>query len=533
MMPISKKVLLVVFFCLAAAICAEPLDFVVLLDVSESMLPYFDDTVNYLIGDILQQHLKQDDGFHLLTFADSPGIELMLDIESAADVDEALSRVLLLHPLGKYTDLVSALKYVYSYTSSIRQDSRKKILVLTDGIHDPPPGSPYPVNGGIYRETASEVARQIRKKGWEISLIQFPSPVVKLETDKEDRMTGNFGDAEQRGEVTADEVPAEKPEADNDLYPALAEDLDVEVVPYNQQGKDTNHRVIGAPELVFPDDLGRVGRAFILPFTVRNLSTEKILVEMTEIVWGGIDLLVNPVKTTVEPEESAKLRARVRLPDSTKPGPLELDLSVGFSDELRIYPRQGSVSIVLRERGLGEGGKSGRLLTILGYVGIALGGIIGLALVVFAVRSLVDRVSSAINAASMKRGPEAIDDRSIEMYVEGQNPHIGGRNIHHIRKNGSATVGGGLSTFLIYLYKLPPKVGIISRKEDSYSFTPTKHEYFESPDTIEDCINKNITILCGHGRKLRICFRRYISALEEINMLMRSIYKPKPEEKEI
>ena len=66
----KKALVLCLFILVSFIVGAVPLDFVVLLDISESMLPYFDDTINYLIGDLLKQHLVEFDGFHLLTFAD-------------------------------------------------------------------------------------------------------------------------------------------------------------------------------------------------------------------------------------------------------------------------------------------------------------------------------------------------------------------------------------------------------------------------------------------------------------------------------
>ncbi len=577
-----KFALLCLLVLISFAAAAEPLDFVVLLDISESMMPYFDDTVNYLIRDILKQHLAPSDGFHLLTFASTPAIELTLEIKNEQNVDDALNRVLLLQPLGKYTDLVSALKFVYTYTSGLRQDSHKKILVLTDGIHDPPPGSPYPVRDNIFLETAKEVAQDIRREGWDITLVQFPSGKSSLPASesggntapgsaqgaestsgagvvvspsaggKSGGETGSSGQETQISPAAAGTIEstdkqatgagqetvtgpgqsggqgsqAEQRNVQEDLYPTLAKDLDVDVLSYDAGDADITHRALGAPELVFPDDLGKVGYSFILPLTIRNLTDEKILVELSGLIWNNTDILNSQVTAAVPPEKSAKMRARVNLPRSIEPGPLTLNLEAVFKDDLRIYPRKGAVSVTLRGSAF-RNVRSANVLPVLGYIGLSLVGIIVLTLMVFGARALVTRVFATIGTSAVQGVFGTPSDRAIEMYVEGQNSKIGTRNVNYIRDGGSASVGGGFSSFLIYLYKLPARIGLVSRKGTSYTFTPEKPEFFESGE-VKDCLDKDITVLCNRGRKVKIRFRRFISPLERINAIMRLAQKPEP-----
>ena len=530
----KKILILCVFAFISLCVGALPLDFVVLLDISESMFPYFDDTVNYLIGDLLTQHLVSSDGFHLLTFADSPEIELTLDIENGDEISKALDRILLLQPLGQYTDLVSALKFVYSHTSTLRQESKKKILVLTDGIHDPPPGSRYPVGERVYKEVASEVVGDIRKKGWDITLVQFPTEAgIRSAGEPAGASAGApagaaSGTASGTGRDAAVSGSGDSTESATsggvDLYAQLSSEPDVAVVSYAEAGGDTTHRALGAPELIFPLDVGRVGYRFTLPFTVRNLSSEKILIELTELVWNGVDILIESDRVTVDSERSTKLRARVRIPSSVEPGPLTMELTAGFADELRIYPRTGSVSITLKGAPPRGEGRSLNLLPLLGYFAIGLAGIVVLTLIVFALRALIARTfsSTGVPIPRASRGGH-VRERAIEMYVEGQNPNIGTRNVNYIRRNGSATVGGGFSTFLIYMYKLPARIALISRKDESYTFKPLKKHLFENPETISDCLGKEIIVLSENGRKISIRFRRYVSALERINRIMRLV----------
>ena len=68
-----KRAVIIVFILFAAFnMAAEPMDMIVLLDVSQSMFPYFDDTINFLLKDIVDGHLQTGDGFHLLVLQVRP-----------------------------------------------------------------------------------------------------------------------------------------------------------------------------------------------------------------------------------------------------------------------------------------------------------------------------------------------------------------------------------------------------------------------------------------------------------------------------
>lgn len=173
----QKVVLLVVLIaiCGGASIFGESLDFVILLDVSESMLPYFDDTVNYLIRDIVSEHLTTGDAFHLLSFSSLPEIEIIRTISETEDSGAVLARIFLLQPLGQYTDLISALRFLQAYVGRLSIGTDKKILILTDGEHDPPPGSPYPNSAdALITQEMSRIAKEMSEEGWDVGLIRFP-----------------------------------------------------------------------------------------------------------------------------------------------------------------------------------------------------------------------------------------------------------------------------------------------------------------------------------------------------------------------
>jgi hypothetical protein len=103
----------------AQDVAAENMDLVVMVDTSESMFPFFDDLMNYLVQDLLTEKLHKGDTFHLLSFSSVPEVEISLEVNSEEAAQRAFGRILLLHALGRYTDLVSALQFLDKYVKEL------------------------------------------------------------------------------------------------------------------------------------------------------------------------------------------------------------------------------------------------------------------------------------------------------------------------------------------------------------------------------------------------------------------------------
>ena len=90
----------------------------------------------------MSTRLHRGDTFHLISFSSLPEVEISLDVNSEEAARQAFSRVLLLHALGRYTDLVAAMQFLYKYTKELPETNPKQIIIITDGVNDPPPGKP-------------------------------------------------------------------------------------------------------------------------------------------------------------------------------------------------------------------------------------------------------------------------------------------------------------------------------------------------------------------------------------------------------
>jgi Mg-chelatase subunit ChlD len=509
----SKKLLLIALL-LGAACLAWPagIDVVVMVDISESMFPVFDDVVNYLLRDLLENRLHQGDSFHLLSFADAPEQEIRVEIEESADIAAVIDRILLLKPLGQYTDLIAAVDFLYEYTGAIPEENEKLILLLTDGIHDPPPGSPNRLEEEDALARLLESSEKIRREGWDVHILRMPG-----------------------GQIAA--VSPDQGETAHDFLDELSRQLESDVLEYEDADKENlSGQLTGFSTIVFPGPLGGIRRRFDAVFQIRNHSEDALSFTLVEVDSSAGELLRRPVTVTVPAEQTEDLVAPLRLPREIEPGRQSLGVSLQFSDpEARIGPLQGELQFdyaprigwriprlsVLRVRAALQRLPLHYLLYVLAAL-ILIGVII---LLVFVVRRRLqeasfDRLFAGVVAT--RGGKRGI--RPLIMKVDSQNPNIGSRNIHPVPPGSRRSVGGDGSTFLIYYLAVPRRIGDIRNDGKRYSFIPRKQDYFtDLSKPLHDCLDKPIRALSERGREVTFHFHEYVSPLEQINQLMRSV----------
>jgi hypothetical protein len=542
-----------------AAGAAPNLDLVVLVDTSESMFPYFDDLMNYLVQDLLTSRLHRGDTFHLLSFSSLPEVELSLDVNSDEAARQAFSRVLLLHALGRYTDLVAAMQFLYKQVKELPETNPKSIIIITDGVHDPPPGSANSGDPAAAKAAITSVAEAMRKEGWTVSLLKVPP-----QPSPDDKgLKSYLGD--------------------------IADSLGVAIVPYPVRNKQSVTGVTtGYPTLIFPASLGKVGTRFTAPFKVKNWKNEPIIIRLSSVQNEGIELLEKPASITVPANAEAPLEAALKLPLSYPAGAHEARVTLVFDDDIRISPTEGSLSFTYTGKGglpiprltflyvayilLGLGvlyllvrlflymrkklseaplsglartqavmmeaapsgapggrtaaGRAGRQVPLLGPAPSRAGG-----------HKRVPLMDAHAAPAGARRRPTVTSIRRalprpdiqqaslpplIEMRVDQQNHRIGFRNVHRIGTGAARSVGGRFSSFLVFLVPLPSGIAEIRNVDGRYVFTPLREELF--PDVrgpIEDCLGKEIPFVNAKGRRLTLHFLEWVSPLEEINRIMR------------
>jgi Mg-chelatase subunit ChlD len=377
---------------------AANIDLVVMVDTSESMFPYFDDLVNYLVQDLLTEKLHKGDTFHLLSFSSTPEVEISLDVDNEEAAQDAFGRILLLHALGRYTDLVAALQFLSNYTRELPETNPKQIILVTDGVHDPPPGSP---NRGTPEQIANEVIQTTQALGGPgrtFNILRVPPE----------------GAASEKGLTS--------------YLPDIAKQLGVPVVPWQPSEKQTTTgRTTGFPDLVFPPDLGKVSRRFTAPFRVKNWKNEPLIVQLSGFQSDGVELLDNRVTVTVGAMAETAFDVPLHLPPSYPVGDHKAKVRLVFDGDIRISPTNGVLSFGFT----GKGGFPLPRLTFLYVIYILVGlGVIYLLARLFLVmrQRLGEAPLAGLPAGRRRKGREATSSRQRSERAAAPGPGTTGRS---------------------------------------------------------------------------------------------------------
>ena len=486
---------------------ADQFEIVVMVDITWSLHEEFADIEQYLLKSLLNDVLHDGDIFHLLWFSDTPQLLLKNEIITADNrplIQQKLAGLVNLQWLfGKYTDLLQAVAYLIQYTKSLPQANKKVIILITDGIHDPPPGKTSSLTSEELKRSFFTQAEEIKRNGWSIHLLRTPS-----------KSTGQ--NASDFFEIMQNKGAATITDLTSNQQASLLADL------------------TGFAEVIFPSDLGEVGRQSLIPFRLKNNSLNAIDLRLEAILYNTSNLLTFPVSLRLEAKSEADLKASVLLPSELAPGPHKLPLKLVFNDEVRVLGTSGILCFTLNPQL-----KIPSLSSVPAWLfpwGLLV--ILAIALVLFLLFFFIRRLATASSfQRSLGIGSDHgrtkqlrffhQDDRhsfAIEMIVTLQRRHIGHRNIRRLLKNRAASVGGKNSNFLIFLVKVPQKIATITWDGASFFFTPLKKEYFpENPDIIRDCLDKPIYALSKKGYRLELFFQRYVSPLEEINRIFEKL----------
>lgn len=498
--------LLLLFFSIIFPIAAQTANIVVLLDVSESVFSIFSEIYSYFFYSVLTRYLDFGDTIHILVFADTPRTEIVKTVNNQSDIEEIIERLLLTYPFGQYTDLISALHFLDEYIeNSISRDSDKIVVILTDGIHDPPPGSPYTTAKTALKRESTAIGRKLKEKNLDLNIITVEPPqkkkreiistiqeetdatVTKLEEDIIEEESGRLNDtpSEESREQTETVQSKEKGES-------LADSTPQERSRTLQSGKRTE------------------------PGEQAAQPSEEIVVQVPE----KEGVRESAAKENDEMHPSFSLQE-----DSENPR--------NADDKERDTRRRLNGQPDTNDRLLGMGGKKLRTVLLVMVPSLLIVGFIIISLVFL-------RNKELLSVTNLRKGirmfyrisnrPLKADDRPIELRVIGQNPNIGMRNVRRLRDGQKMSIGGYGSDFLIFLVPLPKNIGEIRRNSTEYTFRSLKPDFFpEMEGEIKNCLGKTITIVTpDHRTKVFFVFRTYISKLEQLNKRMHLTDNPGP-----
>jgi len=374
-----KRLLASLLLCGAASMAsATGADIVVLMDASGTILPYFDEINNRVLVDISNKFLRIDDTFHLISFNSRVNLEVVQPVESEADISKIVSRFMLLYPLGQNSDFISGMNYTWQYISSLDANREKIVIIISDGIFNPPANSPYAsLSAEAVKAEIAQLSRKIRGAGWVVYYIKVPFPdnaeIYSLDgtvvhaaatpaQNAAGEVVGSTGQASKgAGPAPAPATGSTKtaggaktaPEGKNEYYDISSEVIDDLGISKSDLASGQSvpltfvDSVFAMPEITFPGDLGTKGRIFILPLKVRNVSDDTVNLELSRVLSNGVNVLEKSSFLNLGPKSEGTLRAEIHLPSTLGRGQQQIPLTLEFADGKRVVPQSGTISLKL------------------------------------------------------------------------------------------------------------------------------------------------------------------------------------------
>jgi hypothetical protein len=365
---------LALFTTVMPVVAQERVDLIILLDSSRSMFRYYNQVIDFVVSDAVREYLRFGDGFHLMNFADTTQLEVAQVLRTEEDVRTVVSRLYLMYPLGRSTDMISALKGVSQYVSGLASASSKYIIFITDGMHSPSPDSMYAAySADEVRAEMERSASRIRERGWTMRIVQVPfngavrSDFSTVETNPSDgsSLTGiTTSDAARTTEPGADgsaqtSVP---PDSGSD-YEALSEApgtgdyiadiagaLGTSVSRFDPENAgSTLADMVDILKVSFPAEIRANRLTFRIRIDLENPGERHIPFELEALMMSdGTDILATKALADLGPGESTQMEIAVRLPDSYSEGTSELTVEPRLANDVRLSPATSTITVDLK-----------------------------------------------------------------------------------------------------------------------------------------------------------------------------------------
>jgi Mg-chelatase subunit ChlD len=156
----------------AADIRTEPIDVIIALDKSLSMVEEIDAVKEYVDTYLIDELLIPGDFFLVVAFYGKTEIPVSMRITVPEDKEKAKEAINALIADGRFTDIGNALDALGEQLHKYSSDDRKKFLLLiTDGIQEAPPASKYYSPDGRFNHAFLENTKVIQKLGWKIHIL--------------------------------------------------------------------------------------------------------------------------------------------------------------------------------------------------------------------------------------------------------------------------------------------------------------------------------------------------------------------------
>lgn len=364
-------------------------EIVILMDTSGTILPYYEDINNRVLSEINDKFVRKGDTVHVLSFNADARYEMSQKINSEKDMSRVVSRFLLLYHLGKSSDFLTGLQYARQYGSNLPDTKEKILIIISDGIFNPPESSPYKnYTDDQIKNEIGLLAGSIRKKGWKVYYVKLPYPADAVirgldgqefynpgngyagtgNGGSDTQGAGNGGSGTQGigsstgGSSTSgtDQGGSSDTGTGQGSLTDVSKDFkEASGASSSELSKDKNDKFTitenaeNLPIISFPDEgLEAQGNKLAFSFEVTNDSDEDVELHLTHIVIdNGVNISKIPVdsqNTKIKAgEKDVLVRVSAILPEEYKEGNYNIIMRLEFAEGKRVLPQVMETSLAV------------------------------------------------------------------------------------------------------------------------------------------------------------------------------------------
>lgn len=328
-------------------------EIVILMDTSGTILPYYEDINNRVLAEINDKFVRKGDTVHVLSFNADARYEMSQKINSEKDMSRVVSRFLLLYQLGKSSDFLTGLQYARQYGSNLPDKNEKILIIISDGIFNPPESSPYKnYTDDQIKNEIGLLAGSIRKKGWKVYYVKLPYPADAV-------IRGLDGEEFYNPDASGKGGLGNAGTGQGSLTDVSKSFKDASGASSSELSKDKNDKFTitdnaeNLPLVRFPDGgLEAHGNKLDFSFEVTNNADEDVELHLTHIVIdNGLSINTIPVdsqNTKIESgEKNAPIKVSAILPSEYKDGNYNIIMRLEFAEGKRVLPQVIETSLAV------------------------------------------------------------------------------------------------------------------------------------------------------------------------------------------
>jgi Mg-chelatase subunit ChlD/uncharacterized protein YegP (UPF0339 family) len=328
--PRNISLLLVIFLIIAGSLVyaderEEPVDVIIALDKSSSMVEEIDAVKEYVRTAIIDQLLIPGDFLTVVAFYGKTQIPISAYLKTNEEKDNLSAAISRIDADGLYTDIGNALDVLGSELEKQSDSDRKKyLLLITDGKQEAPPESKYYSPDGSFNHEFLANTRIIQMKGWKIHVLGIGSEQAARELAQE--LSGKY--SEVSSEPTSEELAAK------------TEDF------------------LGRVDLVEPPLISRLSAQGKGRITLKLASQGYAKQESVEMIISRIllsisskeekNILAGEYNFELKAEDAKELKIPIQVPDPPGKGEYQGTLEFFFASEEGFLPAVIPVSFEVR-----------------------------------------------------------------------------------------------------------------------------------------------------------------------------------------